>query len=367
MDPNLKACQEFIENGQCVLFLGPRFAMDKDGTRIHLRLKEYFTKQQEEKEKQGTQDKADKLDMRFDNLFIFSDPSPKFTTKIKFIQNLNDFYKTIEPHDIYDKIAQMPFQAVVSSSPDLFLKHAIEKGNYDVDFQYFSNKINNDSTEQRPLLYNLYGNITQGDSLISTFDDFYTFVSSLLAEEQKIPSQLRFILAKAKVLLFFGFDLSMWYIPLILRKLKRYADPQQAGEISAFVTNEIKYDKEEIKLHFYKLEMVFLDEETIPVLNHLHTLLKDSNTLRKPKAVAIPSDEVKDLIVKDKIREAIKLLTTTFQKLKLDANDIIAIAARFTKLTVDEALSAISPENAKIERAQITRALLVFADLMDNG
>ncbi len=353
MDSNVIISESYIEKGQCALFLGPRFAMDKDGKKIHEQLKDHLATT------------AFKLDNRFDNLFIFTEPKPSGITRLRFNMELSDFYKSAQPHAVYDLIAQIPFKAIVSCSPDTYLKEAFDRRGVKVDFQYFSHKGNTDEPTPGPIVYNLYGNIGNEDSLITTFDQFYTFVFSLLGDDQKIPLRLKSALADAKVLLFFGFDLAKWYIPLILRRLNNYADMNQDGLISALISKEIEYNQDEIRLHFNQIDLVFMEEETLPFLNDLYEAVKSKGALIPTSAMTATPADVRGMIGADKTQEALQALTDAFQRLRLNVNDVVAVSGRFANLTRNVAAKTISQENAGLEIAQIRSALLSFCDQME--
>ena len=69
-----------------------------------------------------------------------------------------------------------------------------------------------------PILYNLFGSIADENSLITTYDAFFNFFISVIGEEHKLPLELQNRLTEANFFVFIGFDLTKWYIPLLMHK-----------------------------------------------------------------------------------------------------------------------------------------------------
>jgi hypothetical protein len=75
---------------------------------------------------------------------------------------------------------------------------------------------------KKPIIYNIFGNINDLNSLITDYDSLYDFLINILKADQEVPLQLKNILGNAKAFLFLGFDLRKWYIPLIIRKFNHF-------------------------------------------------------------------------------------------------------------------------------------------------
>jgi len=206
----------FISNESCVLLLGPLFGIDRDGKKVHTQLKNRL------------KDPANNFDLddEFDNLYISKRPDGSQNADL--ITEICSFYENIKGSDIYDKILKIGFRAVITYTADLFLYDANVDNKY--DFSFFSIKGNqpmgdagrNGSISSKPVIYNIFGNVGDLNSLITDYDSLYDFLIGLMKADQEIPLQLRNILSNAKAFLFLGFDLSKWYIPLLVRKLNQF-------------------------------------------------------------------------------------------------------------------------------------------------
>lgn len=208
----------FIASQSCVLLLGPLFGVDQENQKIHVVLKNLLTNPPNELQ----------LDDEFDNLYISK--SSDGAQNADLINQIYMYYQNLGRNAIYDKILDIGFRAIISYTSDLLLYEANAVKN-EYDFSFFSAKSNqlmNDQNQlptvvsKRPIIYNIFGNINDLNSLITDYDSLYDFLINILKADQEFPLQLKNILSNAKAFLFLGFDLSKWYIPLLVRKLNQF-------------------------------------------------------------------------------------------------------------------------------------------------
>lgn len=364
-DSNIEICINYLEEGKCVLFLGPQFAMDEAGQKVHAHLKSYL---------QQTPFK-DKLDFSYDNLFIFKNPKPRSGDKMRLNIQLKNKYQTLKPHEIYQLIPYIPFSAIISCSPDSYLKKAFKKVNQDIHFRYYSRKGASNSTAESnsttesngtipenpplPFLYNVFGYITDEESLITTYESFFKFIISIMGEEQQLPLELRNHVADAKIILFMGFDMTKWYIPLLIHKLNSFN--QNDYSATALINKDNKMDEKTEK--FFPIEMLVLEGDSIPTIKTLYNKLKAKGTLR-----AIGSQKENELktltklVATSQIEPAFALLNKCYQDRSMDNREIIAIEARYQDLKKNKRLNLIAETDAGLEQSRIVNAMLDFID-----
>ena len=71
-------------------------------------------------------------------------------------------------------------------------------------------------TPQRPLVYHLFGRLSEPDSLVITEDDYFDYLIGVTANNDLIPPVVRRALADS-ALLFLGFDLDEWDFRVLFR------------------------------------------------------------------------------------------------------------------------------------------------------
>lgn len=200
-----------INEGKCVLFLGPMFGQTAEGKKIHETLLEHLSTTRNYK-----------IDKEFPNLFILGDNNDR--RKAELIYEIKRYYTTINESPIYTDILKIPFRGIVNCTGDVFLKDKLGEAGISHKFAYYNggpayDGVTGEDRFKYTYLYNVFGNCTDSNSVIIDYNRFYNFLIVLLGGTSELPSELVDILSVATVFLFVGFDLSLWYVPLILRKL----------------------------------------------------------------------------------------------------------------------------------------------------
>lgn len=334
-------------DNRCILFLGPKFAMSKDGKKVHASLRDTLAEPY-------------KLDSNFDNLCIIEEPQPDAELISSLKIQLNSLYDEMVAHDIYQKICSLRFKAVVSCTHDPFLPAAFsEVWKRPPNFKYFSRKVQQDShTEtinsqqaEQPLLYNVFGLVRDKESLITTYDTFYDFLMKLIGDNPKTPQELQYSLSKSSVLILIGFDLGKWYMPLLFRKLRNYVGVRErSDEIVAYVSTDDTEDMDQTRLRYlqhYAIKVKSLDNDSIGFIDRLYNT--DKVRLKLPKAsfsirglseatkeekeiICEKLSEVIELLIDGEYGEALDLLTSAFKSIEEEYNRVLNFHGLFNDI-----------------------------------
>jgi hypothetical protein len=210
-DGSIDTIVNSINEGKCVLFLGPMFGQTADGQKIHDTLLAYLLT-----------GRNYNIDQEFPNLFILADNGDR--RKAELILDIRKYYKTIQESPIYTDILKIKFRGIVNCTGDMFLENKLGEAGISHKFAYYNggpayDGVTGEDRLNYTYLYNVFGNCTDSNSVIIDYNRFYNFLIVLLGGTSELPSELVDILSVATVFLFVGFDLSLWYVPLILRKL----------------------------------------------------------------------------------------------------------------------------------------------------
>jgi hypothetical protein len=144
--------------------------------------------------------------------------------------------EALEPHQI---LARLPFPIYITTNPDPLLEDALADASsgisdgavkrpqmglcnwneridplpsvYDREPDYRP-----DAT--RPLVYHLFGRLSQPDSLVLTEDDYFDYLISVTSDKERIPGVVRRALANT-ALLFLGFQLDDWNFRVLFRSI----------------------------------------------------------------------------------------------------------------------------------------------------
>lgn len=265
---------EGIKMNKCVLILGPLFAMDKEGNKIQDNLTQKLLKS------------GLSLDDEFQNLFIVEQSADDWGITSKIIT----FYDTAIPNDIYNNVAKIRFNSILTFTQDVFLLNAFKGQKFDYIFKYFSadgSKQNEESDitdkiNKPPVIYNVFGHYKDSNSLIISYSSFYEFLFAILGNKQTFPLELITQLSESRVFVLLGFDLKKWYVPLLITKLYTLGrdNSNQRRPMAVATLNDTDTSNEEYVrwLTRYPLSIKFIEGTSQQFIDKI---LADENVFRK--------------------------------------------------------------------------------------
>lgn len=303
-----------IQRQRCILFLGPELFRTNDNNSSKQQV--FF--------KTLADENPDKIVSYNDNgFFLFSSPQDETRIFLKII----DFFESQGDDEIIKKIAEIPFHTIVSINPDSLLKKYFEQHNYPHSFEFFDKANKKDIAEspsiEKPLLYNLFGSIVKGDTLILTHEDLFEYFRAIMGNNV-LPLELRTVLESALDYIFLGFQFDKWYIQLILSLLKLHDEKYHFIRYAS--ANAINNDTESLCINHFKIEFIRTDNDSF--LNTLHDKCKEAGILRDFSSVNSTHvynelSEVKDegiTHLKERIERQYRLLSEFERKLDTETN-----------------------------------------------
>jgi len=260
MDINLRAIGKAISQGKCLVILGPHL-LDKSESSVNDQLNSFLEIELNDPEYYYSKD----------GFFGFGSTDREFAIS----SLMEEFYEKLEPNEAYENISKIPFSLIINTAPDKTLNKAFEKEGRPFDFDYY-NMIDPSKTTQNSnptLIYNLYGDYTDIDSMVLTFQDFFKYLESIISNEgeMKIMTKIK----KAKAVIFFGFSFDKWNFQLLLSMMQLNAGMKSSGEIPEDAVMKNFY-VEEFKIKFLddsaqsiikKLVQATIEDEITPPTN----------------------------------------------------------------------------------------------------
>ena len=230
-----------IEEEKCILIIGPDTATSDPDKSLNELLRESLQK-----------NKGNEIEYYSeDEFFSFKTKSDKEYA----IMDIQEFYKHLQPNDLYFKIAEIPFHLIISVSPDHILKDVFDTKKLDYQFAFYNKEQNATAIQKpsknKPLIYNLFGDLDTDGSLIFTYDDLFNYLVPSTGKFE-LPLELQQELQKAKLVLFIGFKFEKWYFKLLLRLLNLHQDKlNSAAQLGKNLPVVLKnFYAEEFKLDF---------------------------------------------------------------------------------------------------------------------
>lgn len=310
-----------------------------------------------------------------DGFFLFR----KTRFKRKVIARTREFYNQAftETTEKFNLLAQIPFTVIISLSPDNILAQTFDTCGleYQSDFYFRHRKAPEyfeRPTREKPLIYNLLGNIEEPESLIMTHGDFFDYLDSVF-KGNSMHNDFRQELENAERYIFLGLPYEKWYFQLLLRILSMHSDKLREIERMALREFENPYlhelYTEEFKIEFIPTDISLFIETLYQECSNKGVLKEKplADTLRNTKGFA--PDGIKNLIAEAKTHEAMRHLKLLFDQHKLsskNANELVVLRNRYNLLQQREQRGTIYSQDLIVENNQIVEQLLKLIARVEN-
>ena len=343
---SLQRVQRDIEQGRCVLLIGPEVCSFQEKTLIE----HVNDLVQEENEDQIAYYYAK------DNLFLFKSDFEKEEVR----RSVQDIYRDlIFPKAVYQKILEIPIPLIISLNPDTYLTDLAKKAGLPHDFSHFrfngegNEKVEQTPTKARPMIYNLLGSREEEESLVLNYEDLFNLLKALLPNG--LPDKIRVQLRKARSFLFLGCDFEKWYAQLLLQLLTG----DRPGRSKLAINRPID-DEHARSFLINQFGITFLGQEH-QFFDQLHETLASKNFLRNlqfpDQNEQADIESIKALIKDDKLNQALALTHNLILNTKqLDA--LIGLANRYKDWKQKNRGGLFLPGEAETFKARIVSELL---------
>lgn len=133
--------------------------------------------------------------------------------------------------DPYKILAQLPLPIFITTNPGDLMAAALREAGKDPQVylcpwneyieqreSLFDCEDNYFPTPEEPLVYHLFGRLTEPDSLVITEDDYFDYLIGVTSNKDLIPTAVRRVLADS-ALLFLGFQMDEWNFRVLFRSI----------------------------------------------------------------------------------------------------------------------------------------------------
>ena len=294
--------------------------------------------------------------------------------KRKVISEMKSFYDDIysSSEDFFHKLAKIPFSIVVSLTPDNILTRTYDALglDYQSDF-YLPLQTEADyiekPTKEKPLIYNLLGNIEDPDSIILTHEDFFDYLSSIF-RNTNLNQSLSDELGNMERFIFLGLPYEKWYFQLLLRILS--INSTRLQEVERLALQEFqnptlnKLYTNEFKIEFFPIDIVDFIDQLYRECEHRKVLKQSLEpSASEQEAAHITPENIEELVANAKTVQALRnlrLLATQLKGIRVQEirKEIILLQNNYNILQQRELHGTIYPADYSVENARITERLL---------
>jgi len=138
-----------------------------------------------------------------------------------------------KPSPILKMLVQLPFRIIVTTNYDGLLEAAFQQSDkhptilvYDPHHGIPTPDVDQDPTEEKPVLFKMHGDLGKRDSIVITDEDYITFVQRMSDKDEvhPVPQTVRYRMKRWPTL-FVGYSLLDYNLRLIFRTLRWHVDP----------------------------------------------------------------------------------------------------------------------------------------------
>jgi hypothetical protein len=235
-----------VRHGQCILVLGPEIPAGSVGGAVGStasRIAEQFTStlatELEEDNKRVTGTTLAAVAQQYEDAEGFGPNALRALAE--------GFYKSPDfvPSQIHAALAELPFSLILTTCQDDLMAHALhaaDKAPIVERYHFGGDRRDNrefplSNSPKTPLVYHLFGNAHEPDSLVLSENDLLDFLISIVSDRPPLPSSLRRTVKRGnQSFLFIGFGITQWYLRVLLKVLMRSLEFHRSG--SNTIANE---------------------------------------------------------------------------------------------------------------------------------
>ena len=349
-----------IRRKKCVLFLGPQVLAKPGGSSLEEALCQALDARNPE---------HPYISSFYENDGFFLFRENKFRTRV--ISQIRDFYAGSFPaaEALLSQIAEIPFQIVVSISPDRLLPQLWKKMGvaHQTSFYHYGQAARplEKPVGELPIFYNMLGWAEEDESLVLTHNDLFNYLESVF-QGGRMDAGLKAELLQANNYIFLGLPYGKWYMQLLLRVLGVHADGANFDRISP---SPEALDVRTRALYEQQFKIQFVEQGITEFVDQLRRHCQEKNLLRQPAATAQPieaklastPDEIMDLVAYGETRRALESLRALLaparspaQRFREHEMGAVLLMSRLENLERKATAGTLYTQEDNVERAKIT-------------
>jgi hypothetical protein len=271
---------DILEVQKCALFIGPGMLIDDNGQLLESAMWENIV----------AQDKDNSLIRTYykdDGFVLLAEEN----CRRRLVSKIKRFYE--KDHSaatqVLTKIAKLPVPLIFNLTKHNLLGAAFEAENLPFHFDFYFKghpfKPFIAPSADKPLVYNLLGDLSEKKSLILTHKDLFEYLESIFTGNSMSP-ELRKMIQDTDTFIFLGLPFEKWYMQLLLRVLyhissslgaiEQYASIPETKGVNQFFEDEFK--------------IKFLPNDGMSFIDGVFKICKKEGMLKTEKVIPKPKD-----------------------------------------------------------------------------
>lgn len=342
-----------LRNRQCVLFLGPDLLPD---TSLYVDLCRFLGGDPAAQPPGLPPDVA--ACYPNEELFLFAHPGARMNVCFR----LDDFYASWHPRfePLFSRVAALPIPLVISTLPDDGLHKTFDAAGVPHQFHAYNFRGNAAAgikpPRQNRLIFNLFGDCSDANSLVLDHDDLFGFLSQFMGARKLSDTHIEIqemLGSGSTIFLFLGFQFDKWYMQILLHLLNpgKFKARQYALRSARASETRVFFGK--------KFQVEFVDDLSPEAfLTELCTRWEAEDNA--PKSAAGTRQNLRDGIKNAQTERVLQELEKYFtENNHTDGlHETTMLSARFSKLELAVLKGTVSKADEQLESNRIHDALL---------
>ena len=261
-----------ILDKKCVLIVGPNFYVvpKKNAAPLEKQLASFLKKQEE------------KLGIRVydDGWFHYTSEAEELDT----YEQVKKFFEkpNVKLNSLLEKLVQIPFHIIINLTPDNRICQSMDKLSIPHSFSSYKRSQAYKSegkfvfpSIKKPIVYNVMGELSDRNSLVMTYDDFYSYLESVF-NGKSMPPKLKELILETDYYLFLGMPFDKWYMHLFMRVLKQHVNKEKKKKYSL----NFQLDDRKTLDCYEQYRLYFVSSQIDKFVESLFSYCQDSGSLR---------------------------------------------------------------------------------------
>lgn len=288
-----------LRSDRCVLVLGPDLSTDTGSDTVNyiepsVLLSQHLAKDLEDEEVRVVSDTLISLTQQYEDAPALG-PSALRAQAASFFQS-GEFV----PSELHRSIAKLPFSLILTTRHDPVMEGLLrEEGKQPVTSRYSMRASQRENPEHghkpsvtEPLLFRLFGDPAEPESLILSENDILDFVIAIASSRPSLPIGLmKALKTKGQSFLFLGFGIKDWYLRVLLKILMRALEIDRSGfaVASESLHNISEVDKNTTVLFFRRGNRVEVEDvDPLAFIEELEQRLEAAGGVQIPTVLPGP-------------------------------------------------------------------------------
>ncbi len=219
-----------IQSGRCILVLGPNATVDQNTQppqSLNQLLADQFSQDLEYPERV-----VDSTNLAHVTQLWYRESRNRIGMEMEVVDFHEQHCDT--SNSFYQDLAVLPFSLCVTTTHDSFLENALKKADKSPIIKHYNFRKNlksslDETGPERPIVYKLFGDIKESDSLVLTEMDLLDFLVNIIQKSPPIAPYVASRFAdKDASFLFIGFGFQEWHLRILLHLLQAHEHKQRS-------------------------------------------------------------------------------------------------------------------------------------------